>query len=176
MKPNYKKSLKLITLLITSLLIAAVSADVYNYMFLNASIGVEGLPLAWAQGTDSGVTFTPAGATCSISGLQGPAGGTKIYSYAVGLAASAATTFHLRIVSVTGANTSMSSIVVRLYDTTSGDSKGNMTVWTGSAVGSDLTDLQIANGETWRFQWEISWADGAAGSVSVKLKVEIPIP
>jgi hypothetical protein len=68
----------------------------------------------------------------------------------------------------------MSSIVVRLYDVTSGASKGNMTVWTGTAVGSDLTSLSIANTETWRFQWEISYANGATGAVNVQLKVEIP--
>jgi len=169
-----KKSLKLVTLLMTAALIATASAATYNYLFLNAATSVEGLPLAWVQGTDSTVIYTPAGATCSISNLTGPAGGTKIYSDAVRITATSDTTFNLRIASVTGATGEMSSIVVRLYDTSSGDSKGNMTVWTGSAVGSDLTSLSIVNGETWRLQWEISYAEGATGAVNVQLKVEIP--
>jgi len=173
MNMNYKKSLKLITLLATALLIATASATVYNYMFLNASITVEGLPLAWAQGTDSGLSWNIQGATCTITGMKGPANGTKVYSDAVHITASANTTFNLRIVSVTGANTSMSSIIVKLYDG-SNNLKGTLTVWTGGAKGSDLTSLSITNSETWRLQWEISWAYGAAGTVYVQLKVEIP--
>jgi hypothetical protein len=174
MKINYKKSLKFITLLLASLLIATVSADVYNYLFLNTSITVEGLPLAWAEGTGTGLSWNIKGATCTISGMKGPANGTKVYSDAVHLTASANTIFNLRIASVTGANTSMSSIIVKLYDG-SNNTKGTLTVWTGSAKGSDLTNLSITQSETWRLQWEITWAYGAAGTVYVQLKVEIPV-
>jgi hypothetical protein len=175
MNAKYKKSLKIVTLLITAAFIATASASTYNYLFLNATTAVEGLPPAWEQGTDSTVIYTPAGATCSISNLTGPAGGTKTYSDAVSLTATADTIFNLRIASVTGSTSEMSSIVVRLYDVSSGDSKGNMTVWTGTVVGSDLTGLSIATDETWRFQWEISYAEGATGAVDVQLKVEIPL-
>jgi len=174
MKINYKKSLKFVTLLVTALLIGTASATVYNYLFLNAGITVEGLPLAWEQGTGSGLTWDIQGATCTINGMKGPAGGTKVYSDAVRLTASANATFNLRIASVNGANSSMSLIIVKLYDA-SNSSKGTLTVWTGSAKGSDLTSISITNGETWRLQWEISWASGAAGTVTVQLKVEIPV-
>jgi hypothetical protein len=173
MKMNYKKSLKLVTLLVTALLIATASAETYNYLFLNASIGVEGLPLTWVQGSD-GLTTSITGATCSLSGLQGPAGGTKTYTEAVNITASANTIFNLQAASVTGSTSEMSSIIVKVYNA-SANLEGTLTVWDGSSTGSPVNGLSITSGETWRFQWEISWADGATGSVSVQLKVEIPI-
>jgi len=51
MKLNYKKSFKLITLLITSILIAAVSAQVYSYMYIQGSGTITTGGLAWAKGT-----------------------------------------------------------------------------------------------------------------------------
>jgi len=174
MKINYKKNLKLVTLLVTAVLIATASAETYNYLFLNASIGVEGLPLTWVQGT-GGLTTSIKGATCSLSGLQGPAGGTKTYTDAVEITASIDTIFNLQVASVTGSPSEMSSIIVKVYDG-SDNLEGTLTVWDGSSTGSPVNSLSITSGETWKFQWEISWAYGATGSVSVQLKVEIPIP
>lgn len=52
MKINYKKSLKLVTLLITSLLIATVSAEVYRYMYIYGTITVGSPKLIWLEGED----------------------------------------------------------------------------------------------------------------------------
>jgi hypothetical protein len=52
MKLNYKKSLKFVTLLITTLLIATVSAEVYRYMYIEGTITVGGIKLMWIQGSD----------------------------------------------------------------------------------------------------------------------------
>lgn len=182
MNVKYKKSLKIITLLISALLIATVSADVYNYLYVSGAVGVEGLDLAWADGTD-GLTYTPAGATCSISGLKGPAGGPRIYSDAVRLVASGAVTFDIQVNSVTGGvsgdTAQMNSIFVTLYDTVSGDLKGNLTVWSGGAAGSTpVTDLTMANLDVWRLAWQISWKSTATGSetINVVLKVTTPSP
>jgi len=52
MNINYKRSIKFITLLIISLLIATVSADVYRYMYIDGSITVGSAKLIWLQGDD----------------------------------------------------------------------------------------------------------------------------
>jgi hypothetical protein len=173
MKLNYKKSLKIVTLLISAIIIGTVSATTFNYMFLNAGIGVEGLPLTWVEGGD-GLTTLIEGGTCSLSGLQGPAGGTKTYTDAVEITATADTTFNLIAESVTGSTGEMSSIIVKVYD--GANLEGTLTVWDGSSTGSPVNGLSILATETWTLQWEISWADGASGTVNVQLKVEIPIP
>jgi hypothetical protein len=178
MNAKYKRSLKIVTLLITAAFIATASAATYNYMYQNATIGVESLDLTWtttgaADATAAGTTI--AGSTCTLASLEGPAGGTKTYSDPVRLEAAAATTFNLNIASITGDTGDMTSIVVKLYDVSGSTLEGTLTVWDG-AQGSDLSGLTIDLGETWRFQWEISWASGASGSVSVELEVEIPVP
>jgi hypothetical protein len=177
MKVNYKKSLKFVTLIATALLISTVSAEVYNYLFQNATIGVEGLDLAWsttgaADATTAGTSI--AGSTCTLASLEGPAGGTKNYSDPVRLVATADTTFNLRISSISGDTGDMTSIVVRLYNVNTTSLVDTLTVWDG-AQGSDLTDLSITTDHQWSVQWEISWASGASGTVSVQLKVEIPV-
>jgi len=57
MKLNYRKSAKLITLAITSLLIAAVSAQVYSYMYIQGSGTITTGGISWVKGTTA-----PAGA------------------------------------------------------------------------------------------------------------------
>jgi hypothetical protein len=178
MNAKYKKTLKIVTLLVTALLISTASADIYNYLFQDATITVEGLTLTWtttdaADATDAGTTV--AGSTCTLSGLKGPAGGTRTYSDPVRLTASAATTFNLNIASISGDTGDMDSIVVTIYDITDDVTPvATLTVWNGAAQGSDLSSLSIAQDATWRFQWAISWADGASGTVTVELEVEIP--
>jgi hypothetical protein len=47
-----KKSLKLIFLLLTSLLIATVSATIYSYMYIDGSVTVGTAKLVWIAGSD----------------------------------------------------------------------------------------------------------------------------
>jgi hypothetical protein len=179
MNVKYKKSLKIVTLLITAAFIATASADIYNYLFQNATIAVEGLTLTWtitgaADATAAGTSI--AGSTCTLSGLKGPAGGTRTYSDPVRLTASAATTFNLNIASVSGVSGKMDSLVVKIYDITDPVTPvATLTVWDGSSQGSDLPGLSIGLGKTWRFQWEISWSDTATGPATVNLEIEIPL-
>ena len=52
MKINYKKSLKFVTLLITALLIATVSAATYRYMYIEGGVTVTSAKLIWLKGSD----------------------------------------------------------------------------------------------------------------------------
>jgi hypothetical protein len=184
MNINYKKSLKIVTLLITAAFIATASAATYNYMYLNAGVGVEGLTLEWSgTGIDSGLTADIAGATCTLNGLMGPAGGTRTYSNAIKLTASAAGTFDLGVVSVTGTGGAgtgaLESIVVRIYDETSA-LQGTLTVWASGAVGTTpVENLAIQTTDTWRLEWDIYWKSTAVAgtdTISVALKVTTPSP
>jgi hypothetical protein len=66
MKLNYKKSLKLITLLVTSILIATVSAQVYSYMYINGSVTIGSAKLVWIKGTDAPSDATISGGTVTM--------------------------------------------------------------------------------------------------------------
>jgi len=61
MKTNYKKIVKIVTLIISSLLIASASAAAYRYMYIDGSVIVGTPLLLWLEGD-----YAPAGT--SISG------------------------------------------------------------------------------------------------------------
>jgi len=175
----FRKEMKLVTLLLTSMLIATASATIYNYMFLNANIGVEGMTLTWELGADNATAGTQiAGVTATLTNLKGPPNGTRVYGDPVRLkntAGSGSALFDLVIDDVSGDTDNMSSIVVRLYSFNTSAYIQNVTVWNVSK-GSDANNLSIPAGHIWRFEWEISWKAIAlvTDSVTVNLKVKVP--
>jgi len=180
MKTNYKKIIKLSTLLVTSMLIATVSAAIYDSLFLSAGVGVEGLYLVWdATDIDSGLSANIQGAYCTLSGLKAPQGGNRTYSKAIGLnnTGGTSTTFDIGVVDVTGDGTGdLNYIFIEIYDGST--LKGNLTVWEDGQKGTNVQDLSIDANDTWRLQWTIAWKATADTNddVTVSLKVTTPSP
>ena len=177
---NWKKATKLAILLLSSLFIGVASASLYDYMYLNATVGVEGISLEWINGTDADSAGTQIqGLTATLTNLKGPPNGTRIYPDPVRLNNTGTTpvTFDLIIGDVSGDTGQLDSIIVRIYNVNSSSWIGNLTVWSNGAKGSDLTSLTIPSGNQLRFQWEITWKATAStsDSVSVQLKVEVPV-
>jgi hypothetical protein len=179
MKTNIKKSLKLITLLVTSLLIATASADVVNQMFMYATpISVEGLTLKWVLGNDA----TAAGAsidaaTCTMNNMKGPAGQIRTYGDPIRLNNTSVTTvtFSITIQELSGSTDKLDLLEVRIYNVTNGASIQNLTLWNG-AQGGPWTNLQIPSLHEWRFQWEITWKETAtAGTDTITVKLQFDI-
>ena len=52
MRLNYKKSLKLATLLITAIIIGTASAVTYSYMYIKGSVTISSAELIWLKGSD----------------------------------------------------------------------------------------------------------------------------
>jgi hypothetical protein len=81
MKFNYKKNLKLIVLLLSSLMIAMVSAQIYNYMYIDGSVTfTSGTGLKWIKGADAPAGTTIAGATVTLP-FTAQNGTTANYTY-----------------------------------------------------------------------------------------------
>ena len=184
MNVNFKKSLKLVFLLITSLLIATASATIYDYMYLNGTIGVQGMSLEWNLGADNSTAGAQInGVTAALTSLNGPPNGTRIYADPIRLnnTGGSAVTFNLTIASITnstGVGTdALNSTYVRIYSMNTSLLIGTLNVWENGAQGSDVTGLSIPAGHMWRFQWEITWKSTAAASDSVaaNLKIEVPV-
>ncbi|MEM3010253.1 MAG: hypothetical protein QXE76_00385 [Candidatus Bathyarchaeia archaeon] len=179
MKINYKKSMKFVILLLSSLLIAVASATVYNYMYMTGTIGVEGMTLEWRPGEDSedaGTTIN--GATVTMAHLKGPPNGTRTYSDPVRLknTGASAVTFDLTIVGVSGDTEQMDSIYVKIYSLNTSALINTLTVWSGGSQGSNLQNLQIPGQNAWRFQWEITWKSTATTSHSVTVSLRLDVP
>jgi hypothetical protein len=180
MKTNIRKILKFTTLLITSLLIATVSAQIYDYMYLNANVGVQGMALAWISGPDGDSAGTQInGVTATLTSLKGPPNGTRIYADPVRLKNTGASqvTFDLLIDTVGGDTGYLNSIIVKIYNTNSSAWVQNVTIWGNGGKGSDVAGLSISSGHIWRFQWEITWNANAttSHSVTVNLKIKVPV-
>jgi hypothetical protein len=185
MNAKYKKSLKIVTLLMTAVFIATVSAEVYNYLNFTADVGVEGLNLNWDDSTiDTGLSANIQGVLCTLSGLKGPAGGTRTYTTAINLTSTAATTFDIEVVSVTTAGGSgisvLDSMEVRIIDDSPTYSlEGTLDVFSsGSAGTTPVEDLSMTAADSWRLEWDVTWSSSATGSdsVTVILKVTTPSP
>lgn len=71
MKINYKKIVKFTTLLIVSLLIATVSAEVYRYMYMEGTISVTGAKLVWIEGADVDSTISGSTVTFTLNVEEG---------------------------------------------------------------------------------------------------------
>jgi hypothetical protein len=177
MKINIKKSLKLVTLLVTSLLIATVSAAVYTQMFLNATVGVAGLSLKWEAGTNANVTCGIVGSTCTLTGLKGYPGLTATYNDSVRItnAGSSQVTFNITTTQCQGSTINLTSIYVKIYNSTDDSLLYTLNVWENNDIGNPLTNLQIGAGVTWKLSWEITWSNDAVTSDSVDVALRLDV-
>lgn len=179
MNINYKKSAKLILLLISTLLIATANATIYDYMNLNATVGVQGMYLAWVNGDEATSAGTQInGVTATLTNLQGPPNGTRIYADPVRLnnTGTSSITFDLLVDTVSGNTENLDSIYVKIYSMNTTTWIRNATIWENGAKGTDETNLSIPNNNMWKFQWEITWKSTATtDSVEVNLKLKVPV-
>lgn len=68
MELNHKKALKLIVLLLSSLLIATVSAQAYRFMYIGGTVTITpGTGLGWVKGDKASAGTSIAGSTATVS-------------------------------------------------------------------------------------------------------------
>jgi len=66
MNLNYKKSMKLVLLIVSSIFIATASAATYRYMFIDGSVTVGTEKMVWLEGLDSPGDATISGSTYTV--------------------------------------------------------------------------------------------------------------
>jgi len=67
MNAKYKKSLKIGTLLITALLIATASAQLYRYMYISGTVSISSSGLKWVLGDEAPAGSSITGSTVTLS-------------------------------------------------------------------------------------------------------------
>jgi hypothetical protein len=183
MNINYKKSLRLLTLFIASLLIATVSASTYYSMFMSADdIGVAtGNKVFFTPGAD----WDPASAmgsgnqTVTLANLDGMNGTATIISDPVRIYNNdtGSQSLNLKLDSWTGdSQNQLNYINVTVYNATSGGTAQGNTIYLvlGSGDVTETGTLSIGSGETWRVEWVIYWKTTATTeTVDVNLKLEV---
>ncbi len=186
MNPNAKKSLKLIALLATSLLISFVSAQTYTELFMSGS------PISIGS---AGVTFTTGSNTTTMGGGDAiNAAGTEVTLDTIPAIEPGQTITYDQAVNITNNSGSTKTLNVSLYSLTGTFSANfdyvNITVFNGAGVaqgsnielvgtGSNTTStgsLSMANGTIWIVRWIIkaktTATNGQSISLTLKVKVE----
>jgi len=180
MNINYKKSLKLITLLLSSLLIAFVSAQTFSELYMRATpITVSSADVVFTGGGDTATIgqIYYGGTEVNFTGMQVKQGETQTYQEAVNITnnASLAKNITLTVISTSGNLTAFNYVNVSVIDE-NGDLKGqSIYISTGSNT-TTTGKIAMDNGKEWAVRWEISAATHAeAGTelyVTIKLTVE----
>jgi hypothetical protein len=182
MKINYKKGLKLTILLITSLLIATVSAGTYYTMYMHATnIGVEtGSKAAFTPGSQwpTGSSMGAGNQTVTLDGMKGQNGTATTIEDPVRIRNIGASSINLKVLSWDGeTQTKLNYINITLWDTvpSGGNQKGN-TIYLVPGSG-DVTETgaqPIGANAIWRVQWTICWkSDASTETVNVELILEV---
>lgn len=174
MKINYKKSLKLITLLITSLFIATVSADVFKNMFMEATpIGVAGAnKVQFWVGADfptngTGIQITDGRQKVKFTGMQGSPGVATNYSDPVKINNTDNSDTHMIELKLSSwdaqASLPLYYINVTLFDES--NVKQGTTIHLvpgGSGQVESTGDVTMGLTDVWRTEWIIYWTGEAA--------------
>jgi len=175
------KALKLLSLLLISMVIATVSASVYNYMYMQSfQINVESADVRFVTATDStaaGATVGTNGTYVSFNSMAGWPNSTRVYQDAVGIQnfnSSSDHTIELKFDQAgdwSGDTPDIDYIYVKIFNATGGTQQGT-TITVGSA-GSSTGAISLPASTTWHVQWEIKWKAGTLSTkkVSVKLKL-----
>jgi len=175
---HFRRSAKLLTLLLTSLLIGTASAAVYNYLYMDVTpVKVYKAKVCFDEGDDAtaaGVTIGTNQTYAEVRSLSGWPNATRVYEDPARINNTDTTksfTIELKVNSYTGDKTQVDSFVIKLIDTVEGQ-KGTLTV---TAAGDTTGALTIDSSEIWRLQFEIKWKAGARPSHQVQLVLELTV-
>lgn len=176
MKLNYKKSLKLITLLISALIIATASATSYN-MFMNSTVGVKTTGMKFVlhdpDYTTCGGSITDNNQKVTFSSMNGIAGSEAIYvPVDINNADTGGHDIELTLDSWTGASqTKLYNITVTMYN--GATKEGASIVLKPTSEGTSVTTsgtVTIGASETWTVEWTVYWK-GTATTDSVQVNL-----
>ena len=168
-KIRFKKALKLITLLLTSLLIAGVSAATYYSMNINGTITVKTAPIIWVKGSNSNATITLAGdlATVTLSVVNGTA---QNFTSCLYLKNQGSHAYSLNFTTITAlSSASFSTAKVLIYTNSTETYTGNELDLTTTSTPSNGNSLVA--GAAFSLVFDISTAASATGSYSFEVKV-----
>lgn len=173
MLPN--RSLKLLTLLLTSVIIVTASAAVYTYMYMQATpISVKGAKVVFEEGSDgneAGTSLGTNGTYVKFTSMSGWPNATRVYENATVIHnndGSKNFPCQLSVDSFTGAY--IDELYVRLFDNT--DTYYSTVQVHGT---SNSTMFTIGAGEVWRVEWRIKWSattpTGSTATATLLLRV-----
>jgi hypothetical protein len=173
MNLNYKKSAKILLLLLSSILIASVSAQVYRYMYIDGSVTVGAAKMVWIKGTGAPSDSAVSGSTYTVD-LDVEPGTPLNFTDCVYLKNQDTASHDMNIsVSTTISATDFTECKMHIYENTT--TPGTWTfVDTLDITTSDSINnsLSLGNGEYYKMEFEVSPTLSATGTYDFGLEVQ----
>jgi len=170
-----RKLLRLLSFLLSAMLVTTVSAAVYNYMYLQASpIGVETPKVRFVAGNDAASTIGTNGTYAKITNMTGWPNVTRIYQDALRIQNldTGAHSCELMFDSWSGNTANVAYIYVKVFNTVGGTQQGGtLSVSAGNSTGT----FNLPGSTTWYLQWEIKWNGGALSTYSVDVTLKLKV-
>ena len=171
MKIDYKKSLKLVTLLITALLIATASAQVFRYMYIDGSVTVGAAKLVWIKGSEAPSGATVTGSTVTMP-IDAEPGTPQNITYCLYLNNSD-TVAHNMTISVTTAVTSdFDEFKIHIYTNSTQTFVDTLDVTISDSYETYTGNNPLSAGEAYRMAFELAPSTTASGSYDFDIQVE----
>jgi hypothetical protein len=185
MKMSTKKSLKFVTLLISALIIGTASAAVYNYMQINATVGVKGFDVNFYAGADTskaGGSISSDRQTVTFADMDGLPGQPITYSDSVRICNNGTASHNIKLEIYSSnyygnASTTLDYINITIWN------DGNVVDFLrldphgddGGARSATNFNTLAGNDSWWRVQWDILWFSNATTGDSVNIVLKITV-
>lgn len=172
MKENYKKSLKFITLVITALLIATVSAATYRYMFIDGSVTVGTSKMLWIEGSDSPADATVSGSTYTVDFDVEP--GTPVnFTECVFLKNNDTSAHNLTIsVTTTISASDFTECNMHIYNNSTSAFIDTIDITTSDSYETYTGNTPLAAGNSYQMTFEVYATASASGTYNFDIEVE----
>jgi hypothetical protein len=182
MNAKYKKSLKIVSLLITSIMIAIGSVNAYSQLFMYGTITI----------TDSRVILLNSSNTTTLSTYGVENSGTTVtfdkisiavdelltYNDAVRIQNNAGSTKNvvLDVTSLTGPfSTNFEYVYITVFDTTPTQAGNQIQMVPSGGNVTTTGTISIPDGETWTVQWIIKASVDATATEAIAMTVQLTV-
>jgi hypothetical protein len=169
MNTKYKKSLKLVSLLITAIIIGTVSATTYNYMYMNGSVTIGTAKIVWLAGSDAPGDTSITGGTVTMD-LDVQPGVAQNFTEALFLKNQDTVGHALNITVTTSLLTADFDTANAYISTNSSGSWAYLDTLTLTTT-SDQYSATLTAGNYYRLTFEIQAKTNASGTKSFVLQV-----
>jgi hypothetical protein len=182
MNAKYKKSLKIVTLLITSIIIATASVNAYNQLFMYGTITITDNRVILVNGANTLTISTngveDSGTTVTFDKINIAVDEMLTYNAAVSILnnAGSAKDINLEVTSLTGPfSTNFDYVYITVFDTTPAQVGTQIQMLPSGSNTTSTGTLSIPNGVTWTVQWIIKASVDATATDSIVMTVALTV-
>jgi hypothetical protein len=182
MNAKYKKSLKIISLLITSIIIATGSVHAYSELFMYGTITITDNRVILVDGSDTSTISTNgvenSGTTVTFDSVSIAVDEILTYDDAVSIQnnAGSAKDIDLEVTGLTGHfSDNFDYIYIQVFDATPTEAGNQIQILPSGSNVTTTGTMSIPNGATWTVQWIIKASVDATASESITMTAQLTV-